>query len=124
MIASRGTFTDRWCALGLARRSTACSSPNPELYTIAPVNGATHTGGPAGDRAAADRARALPGALADRPLVGELPAGRACPTTGGASRSAAMLSRVLVEELSQRLPHSAVSARTARCPRRRMPPSR
>ncbi len=56
------------------RRLAACSSPNPVLYTIAPVSGTPQTGGPKGRRIAADLDRALPGALADRPLVGELSA--------------------------------------------------
>jgi uncharacterized protein len=33
-------------ALGLMTTLGACSSPNPALYTIAPVNGATKAGGP------------------------------------------------------------------------------
>ena len=33
-------------ALGFAAILAACSSPDPVLYTIAPVNGATKIGGP------------------------------------------------------------------------------
>ena len=85
----------------------ACSSPNPVLYTIAPVQGPVQTGGPKVIVLQQICHRALPGALADRSLVGELSARRDVERLVGRAASA-MLSRVLVEELGQRLPQSTV----------------
>lgn len=86
---------------------TACSSPPPKLYTIAPVNGATRTGGPAvivlqqiGVARYLERSQIVRSSENYRLDV--------LPNDWWGEPIAAMLSRVLIDELSQRLPRSTV----------------
>ena len=105
MIRARGCC--RLAALGLAVALAACSSPDPVLYTIAPVTGRLQTGGPKvivlqqiGTARYLERSQIVRSSENYRLDVmsndwwGE-------PLT-------AMLSRVLIEELGQRLPQSVV----------------
>ena len=87
-------------AAALLAAQVACSSPNPDLYTIAPVAGATVTGAPKaielrqiGRSSENYRLDVMANDWWGEPL-------------------GAMLARVLVEELSQRLPQSTVYAET------------
>jgi uncharacterized protein len=107
-------MTRRWrhrglFAVGIAAMLTACSSPEPVLYTISPVQGATHVGGPKvivleqiGLERYLDRSQIVQSSENYRLNVmsndwwGE-------PLT-------AMLSRIVVTELGQRLPQSTVLA--------------
>ena len=110
--AARPGFS-AWPALAAAR-APACSSPSPTLYTLAAVPGPPRAGGPHDRRAARDQPGPLSRTAADRPL--DRP-----PTSSKWRRNdwwgeplGAMLSRVLIEELSQRLPGSVVLSETRR----------
>ena len=85
----------------------ACSSPTPKLYTIAPVDGPARTGGPGvillqqiGVARYLERSQIV--------LSSENYRLNVLPNDWWGEPVAAMLSRVLIDELSQRLPRSTV----------------
>ena len=85
----------------------ACSSPTPKLYTIAPVDGPARTGGPGvillqqiGVARYLERSQIV--------LSSENYRLDVLPNDWWGEPVAAMLSRVLIDELSQRLPRSTV----------------
>ena len=94
--------------LALAAALAACSSPNPVLYTIAPVPGAVQTGGPKVDPACSRSALAR--YLERSQIVRSSENYRLDVMSNDwwGEPLGAMLSRVLVEELGQRLPQSTV----------------
>ena len=86
---------------------TACSSPNPTLYTLAVVPGYTHTGAP---RRIEVRAISIPRYL-DRSEIVRSIEGFRLDVLGNdwwAESLDSMIGRVLVQELLQRLPGSVV----------------
>jgi uncharacterized protein len=91
----------------LAIAMAACSSPAPSLYTIAPVQGPTQTGAPGvivlqtiGLARYLDRSQIVKSSEANRLDVRN--------NDWWGEPLGAMLSRVLTEELTQRLPQSTV----------------
>ena len=91
----------------LAAAFVACSSPSPVLYTIAPVPGVAQPGGP---KVVVLQQIAMPRYLERSQIVRSSENYRLDVMSNdwwGESLSA-MLSRVLIEELSQRLPQSTV----------------
>ncbi len=99
----------RLAALAVAAALAACASPNPALYTVSPVPGAVHGGGPKvvviQQIAVArylDRSQIVRSSENNRIEVME--------NDWWGEPLAAMLGRVLVEELGQRLPQSIVLA--------------
>ena len=98
-------------AAALLAAQAACSSPNPDLYTIAPVTGATVTGAP---KAIELRQIGLARFLERSQIVRSSENYRldVMANDWWGEPLGAMLSRVLVEELSQRLPQSTVFAET------------
>jgi len=98
-------------AAALLAAQVACSSPNPDLYTIAPVPGATVTGAP---KAIELRQIGLARYLERSQIVRSSENYRldVMANDWWGEPLGAMLSRVLVEELSQRLPQSTVYAET------------
>src|SRR6201993_262806 len=94
-------------ASGLAVTVAACSSPNPVLYTIAPVSGAAQTGGP---KIVAIQQISLARYLERSQIVRSSENYRLDVMSNDwwGEPLGAMLSRVLVEELGQRLPQSTV----------------
>ena len=89
----------------------ACTSPNPDLYTIAPVTSATQTGGP---KVIELRQIGLARYLERSQIVRSSENYRLDVMSNDwwGEPLGAMLARVLVEELSQRLPQSTVFAET------------
>ena len=89
----------------------ACSSPNPDLYTIAPVTAATQTGAP---KVIELRQIGLARYLERSQIVRSSENYRLDVMSNDwwGEPLGAMLARVLVEELSQRLPQSTVFAET------------
>jgi uncharacterized lipoprotein YmbA len=89
----------------------ACSSPNPNLYTIAPVSGATVSGAP---KAIELRQIGLARFLERSQIVRSSENYRldVMANDWWGEPLGAMLARVLVEELSQRLPQSTIYAET------------
>jgi uncharacterized protein len=85
----------------------ACSSPNPNLYTIAPMQGRTHPGGP---KVIVLRQIGLARYLERSQIVRSSENYRLdiMQNDWWGEPLGAMLSRVLVDELSQRLPQSSV----------------
>jgi hypothetical protein len=106
-------MTRRWRLCGwfalCAAMLTACSSPEPVLYTIAPVQGETHIGGP---RIIVLEQIGLERYLNRSEIVRSSENYRLNVTSNDwwGEPLAAMLSRVLVTELGQRLPQSTVLA--------------
>ena len=98
-------------AAALLAAQVACSSPNPDLYTIAPVTGATVAGAP---KAIELRQIGLARFLERSQIVRSSENYRldVMANDWWGEPLGAMLSRVLVEELSQRLPQSTVFAET------------
>jgi uncharacterized protein len=98
-------------AVALLAAQVACSSPNPNLYTIAPVTGATVTGAP---KAIELRQIGLARFLERSQIVRSSENYRldVMANDWWGEPLGAMLSRVLVDELSQRLPQSTVFAET------------
>jgi uncharacterized lipoprotein YmbA len=93
--------------LGLTVALGACTSPSPQLYTIAPVSGAEHKAGPAvivlqqiGLARYLERQQIVRSSEGYKLDVLE--------NDWWGEPLSAMVSRVLVEELSQRLPRSTV----------------
>jgi len=87
----------------------ACSSPNPVLYTIAPVSGAVHNSGP---KVVALQQISIARYLERSEIVRSSENYRldVMENDWWGEPLGAMLSRVLVEELGQRLPQSTVFA--------------
>jgi uncharacterized lipoprotein YmbA len=98
-------------AAALLAAQVACSSPNPNLYTMAPVTGATVTGAP---KAIELRQIGLARYLERSQIVRSSENYRldVMANDWWGEPLGAMLARVLVEELSQRLPQSTVYAET------------
>jgi uncharacterized protein len=98
-------------AAALLAAQVACSSPNPNLYTIAPVSGAAVSGAP---KAIELRQIGLARYLERSQIVRSSENYRldVMANDWWGEPLGAMLSRVLVEELSQRLPDSTVYAET------------
>ena len=96
----------RLAALGLAALA-ACSSPNPVLYTIAPVQGRVQTGGP---KVVALQQISMARYLERSEIVRSSENYRLDVMSNDwwGEPLGAMLSRILIEELSQRLPQSTV----------------
>ena len=91
----------------LAAMVAGCASPNPALYTIAPVSGAVQTGGP---KVVALQQISLARYLERSQIVRSSENYRLDVMSNDwwGEPLGAMLSRVLVEELGQRLPQSTV----------------
>jgi uncharacterized protein len=97
----------RLAVLALAAVLTACSSPNPVLYTIAPAQGPVQTGAP---RVIAIQQISLPRYLERSEIVRSSENYRLDVMSNDwwGEPLGAMLTRILVEELTQRLPQSTV----------------
>jgi uncharacterized lipoprotein YmbA len=104
-------FWRRLGAAGLLLALFACSSPNPNLYTIAPMPGTTQPGGP---KVVALRQVSLARYLERSQIVRSSENYRldVMENDWWGEPLGAMLTRVLVEELGQRLPQSTVYADT------------
>jgi uncharacterized lipoprotein YmbA len=94
-------------ASGLTVALAACSSPNPVLYTIAPVSGAVQSGGP---KVVALQQISTARFLERLEIVRSSENYRLDVMSNDwwGEPLSAMVSRVLVEELGQRLPQSTV----------------
>ena len=101
----------RMVALALLLVPAACSSPNPNLYTIAPISAATQTGAPS---VITLRQIGLARHLERSQIVRSSENYRldVMANDWWGEPLGAMLARVLVEELGQRLPHSTVYGET------------
>jgi uncharacterized protein len=97
----------RLAALALAAMLTACSSPNPVLYTVAPAQGPVQIGAP---KVIAIQQISLPRYLERSEIVRSSENYRLDVMSNDwwGEPLGAMLTRILVEELSQRLPQSTV----------------
>ena len=97
----------RLAALALAATLAACSSPNPVLYTIAPVQGRAQSGGP---KVIALQQISMARYLERSEIVRSSENYRLDVMSNDwwGEPLGAMLNRVLIEELSQRLPQSTV----------------
>jgi len=97
----------RLAVAGLAAALAACSSPSPVLYTIAPVQGAVQTGTP---KVIALQQISIARYLERSQIVRSSENYRLDVMSNDwwGEPLSAMLSRVLIEELSQRLPQSTV----------------
>jgi uncharacterized lipoprotein YmbA len=97
----------RLAAVALAAVLAACSSPSPALYTIAPVQGQVQTGGP---KVVALQQISMARYLERSQIVRSSENYRLDVMSNDwwGEPLGAMLSRVLIEELSQRLPQSTV----------------
>ena len=103
-----GTRYRRWLTvLGLAATLAGCSSPNPILYTIAPVPGTQQSGGP---KVVVLQPIGLDRYLERSQIVRSSENYRLDVMSNDwwGEPLGAMLGRVLVSELSQRLPSSPV----------------
>ena len=94
-------------AAGVVAATTACSSPSPVLYTITPIPGTPQTGGP---KVVALQQISTARYLERSQIVRSSENYRLDVMSNDwwGEPLAAMLSRVLVEELGQRLPQSTV----------------
>ena len=94
-------------ASGLAVALAACSSPNPVLYTIAPVSGAVQSGGP---KVVALQQISTARFLERLEIVRSSENYRLDVMSNDwwGEPLGAMVSRVLIEELGQRLPQTTV----------------
>jgi uncharacterized protein len=101
----------RAAALVLAAALVACSSPSPVLYTIAPVQGPAQTSGP---KVIALQQIGMARFLERSQIVRSSENYRLDVMSNDwwGEPLSAMLSRVLIEELSQRLPQSSVLSET------------
>ena len=99
--------TARLAVLMLVGALAACSSPNPVLYTVAPVQGRVQAGGP---RVIALQQLSMPRYLERSEIVRSSENYRLDVMSNDwwGEPLGAMLSRVLVVELGQRLPQSTV----------------
>jgi uncharacterized protein len=102
-------WPSRLAALGMAALLAACTSPDPVLYTLAPAVGAVHSGGP---RVVLLQQIAIAHFLERSQIVRSSENYRLDVMSNDwwGEPLGAMLSRVLIEELSQRLPQSTVIA--------------
>ena len=96
---------------GLVAALAACSSPNPALYTIAPATGTPQSGGP---KVVALQQISIARYLERSQIVRSSENYRldVMENDWWGEPLGAMLSRVLVEELGQRLPQSTVIGET------------
>lgn len=101
----------RLAGLGLLLAQVACSSPDPNLYTIASISAATQTGAP---KVIALRQIGLARYLERSQIVRSSENYRLDVMSNDVwgEPLGSMLARVLVDELSQRLPQSTVYAET------------
>lgn len=101
------TLSRRVALLALAAVPAACASPNPTLYVLAPVPGAIRTGAP---RVVQLRAIAIPHYLERSQIVRSSEGYRmeVLSNEWWGEPLDAMLSRILVQELNQRLPGATV----------------
>lgn len=101
------TVSRRFALLALAALPSACSSPNPNLYVLASVPGATLTGAP---RVIQLRAIGIPHYLERSQIVRSSEGYRmdVLSNEWWGEPLDAMMSRILVQELNQRLPGSTV----------------
>jgi uncharacterized protein len=101
----------RLAGLVLVVALAACSSPNPVLYTIAPVQGRVQTSGP---KVIAIQQISIPRYLERSQIVRSSENYRLDVMSNDwwGEPLSAMLSRVLTEELGQRLPQSTVIGET------------
>ena len=101
----------RHALLLAAALPAACASPNPALYTLAPVSGQAHAGAP---RLIELRAVALPHYLERSEIVRSTENYRldVLPNDWWGESLSSMLSRVLLQDLAQRLPNSTVYSDT------------
>jgi uncharacterized lipoprotein YmbA len=97
----------RIATLAFAAMLAACSSPNPVLYTVAPAQGSVQTGAP---KVIAIQQIAMARYLERSQIVRSSENYRLDVMSNDwwGEPLGAMLSRVLIEELSQRLPQSTV----------------
>jgi uncharacterized protein len=97
----------RSALLALAALPAACSSPNPDLYVLASLPGATHAGAP---RVIVLRGIAIPHYLERSQIVRSSEGYRidVLSNEWWGEPLDAMLTRILVQELNQRLPGSTV----------------
>ena len=97
----------RMAALALVVALAACSTPNPDLYSIAPVDGSVRSGTP---KVILLQQIGLARYLERSQIVRSSENYRldVMQNDWWGEPLGAMLSRVLIEELSQRLPQSAV----------------
>ena len=97
----------RLAALAFAAMLAACSSPNPVLYTVAPAQGPVQTGAP---RVITIQQISLPRYLERSEIVRSSENYRLDVMSNDwwGEPLGAMLTRILVEELTQRLPQSTV----------------
>jgi hypothetical protein len=97
--------------VALLAAQAACSSPNPDLYTIAPVAGVTQAGAP---KVVELRTIGLARYLERSQIVRSSENYRLDVMSNDwwGEPLGSMLARVLVEELSQRLPQSTIYAET------------
>ncbi|HEX4367978.1 MAG TPA: PqiC family protein [Rhodopila sp.] len=102
MILSR-----RFALLALAALPSACASPNPVLYVLAPVSGATLSGAP---RVVQLRAIGIPRYLERSQIVRSSEGYRmdVLSNEWWGEPLDSMMGRILVEELNQRLPGATV----------------
>src|SRR5204863_6193866 len=97
--------------LALAAALTACSSPSPVLYTIAPVPGRVQSGGPPGGPKVIALQQISTARFLERSEIVRSSENYRLDVMSNdwwGEPLGAMLSRVLIEELSQRLPRSVV----------------
>jgi uncharacterized lipoprotein YmbA len=97
----------RLALLALATLPAACSSPNPTLYVLAPIPGAVRTGAP---RIVQLRAISIPHYLERSQIVRSSEGYRmdVLSNEWWGEPLDAMMGRILVQELSQRLPGGTV----------------
>jgi uncharacterized lipoprotein YmbA len=103
------TLSRRAALVALVALPVACSSPNPTLYVLAPVSGTPRKGAP---RTVALRAIAIPHYLERSQIVRSSEGYRmeVLANEWWGEPLDTMISRILVQELNQRLPGSAVYA--------------
>src|SRR5947208_6899323 len=97
--------------LALAAALTACSSPSPVLYTIAPVPGRVQSGGPPGGPKVIALQQISTARFLERSEIVRSSENYRLDVMSNdwwGEPLGAMLSRVLIEELGQRLPQSVV----------------
>ena len=103
------SLSRRLALFSLAALPAACSSPNPVLYVLAPIPGATHAGAP---RVIALRSISIAHYL-ERSQIGRSSEGYRMVVLSyvwGGEPLDSMMNRILVQELNQRLPNSSVYA--------------
>jgi uncharacterized lipoprotein YmbA len=101
------SLSRRFALLSLAALPAACASPNPTLYVLAPVPGETRTGAP---RVVLLRAIAIPHYLERSQIVRSSEGYRmdVLSNEWWGEPLDTLMSRILVQELNQRLPGATV----------------